>query len=69
MQALIECILKITKKIRYKGLDFTKTKEYSFNDIPALEQAGWTKEEYEKQKQADEQSYEEMCQDILNQLV
>jgi hypothetical protein len=47
---LIECISKITKKIRYKGLDFTKTKEYSFNDIPALEQAGWTKEEYEKQK-------------------
>lgn len=50
VQALIECISKITKKIRYKGLDFTKTKEYSFNDIPALEQAGWTKEEYEKQK-------------------
>jgi CxxC motif-containing protein len=51
---LIDCITKVTKNCRYKGLEFPRGKEYSFDEIPALKAAGWTKEEYERQKQADE---------------
>jgi len=45
---LIECINKITKQRRFKGLDFSKKPEYSFDEIPALKAAGWTKSEYEQ---------------------
>jgi hypothetical protein len=35
-KALIECIAKVTKNCRFKGLEFPKGKEYSFDEIPAL---------------------------------
>ena len=57
---------------RFKGLDFPASqpgKEYSFDEIPALQAAGWTKEEYEREKLADERSFEEQCEEIINFLL
>jgi histone acetyltransferase len=55
---------------RFKGLDFSnKVKEFGFDDIPALKAVGWTREEYEKEKLADERSFEEQCQEIINFLM
>ena len=45
---------------RFRGLEFSnKLKEYNFDDIQALKAVGWTREEYEKEKLADERSFEE----------
>jgi hypothetical protein len=52
--------LTIIKFRRWKGLEFTsEKKEYLFDEIPALQLAGWTEERYLQEKQADERSFEE----------
>lgn len=50
IQALVECIAGITKNCRYRGLDFSRKDEYSFDEIPGLKAVGWEKEEYERQR-------------------
>ena len=59
MQALIREVLKFMRFNRQRGLDFSAKKEYAFEEIGGLHEAGWTWESYEREKQADERSFEE----------
>ena len=60
-------VLKIMHFRRWKGLEFTETKTvYQFEEIPALMQSGWTQEKYQQEKLADERSFEEQCQEIID---
>ena len=63
-------MLSIIKFRRWKGLEFSQEKrEYTFDEIPALTLAGWTEERYLQEKQADERSFEEQCQEIVDFLM
>ena len=55
-------VLAVIKFRRWKGLEFSASKkEYQFDEVPALTQAGWTQEKYQQEKLADERSFEEQC--------
>ena len=41
----------------------------SFDQIPGLKEAGWDEATYLKEKQADERSFEEQCNEVLDVLV
>lgn len=53
-----------------KGLDINKRggRDYEFDEIPGLMQAGWTKHAYEVVKETEEKTFEEQCEDILKAL-
>ena len=58
--ALLAEVLAVVKFRRWKGFEFSASKkEYQFDEVPALAQAGWTQEKYQQEKLADERSFEE----------
>ena len=58
--ALLAEVLAVVEFRRWKGLEFSASKkEYQFDEVPALAQAGWTQEKYQQEKLADERSFEE----------
>lgn len=67
---VINQIQKIISNKVYKALDFTKRggKDYEFDEIPGLLEAGWTLKEYEQAKGTEEKTFEEQCNDILKVL-
>jgi len=58
---VINQIQKIISNKVYKALDFTKRggKDYEFDEIPGLLEAGWTLKEYEQAKGTEEKTFEE----------
>ena len=66
---MINEALKFIRFRRYPGLDFTIKKEFEFEEIPGLAEAGWDKATYLTEKQADERSFEEQCTEVLEMLL
>ena len=59
-QALITEVLKFIRFKKHSGLNFTATKkEFAFDEIPGLKEAGWDNAAYLKEKEADERTFEE----------
>ena len=53
-------MLKYIRFKKHPGLDFTGAKrEYSFDEISGLKEAGWDNKAYLKEKEADERTFEE----------
>jgi len=48
--ALIKEVLKFIRFRQYPGLDFSTKREFQFEDIPGLAEAGWDKATYLKEK-------------------
>ena len=68
--ALIKEVLKFIRFKKHPGLDFSGAKkEYSFEEIAGLREAGWDKESYLREKEADERSFEDQCGEVLEVLL
>ena len=65
---MIRETLKFIRFRKYPGLDFSAKREYQFEDIAGLAEAGWNKTNYLREKQADERSFEEQCNEVLELL-
>ena len=53
---------------KYEPLDFSKKKEFTFEEVPGLQEAGWTKNEYREAKEGEEKTFEQSAKDILKRL-
>ena len=68
--ALIKEVLKFIRFKKHPGLDFSgPKKEYQFEEIAGLREAGWDKESYLREKEADERSFEDQCGEVLEVLL
>lgn len=67
--ALIKEVLKFIRFDRQQGLNFNQKKEYRFDEIRGLRDAGWDEQTYLREKQADERSFEEQCTEVLDVLM
>ena len=63
-------IQKLVPPQVFRGLDISKRggRDYEFNEIPGLIEAGWTQADYEAVKETEEKTFEEQCDDILKAL-
>jgi hypothetical protein len=43
----------------YPGLRFEEGREYSFDEIPGLKEAGWTMKSYDLAKEGEEKTFEQ----------
>ncbi len=67
---MIKEVLRFCRFQKQPGLDFSSGKrEFNFNEIGGLVEAGWDEATYLKEKQADERSFEEQCNEVLDVLV
>lgn len=57
--AMINLILQVIELKRRKGLTMEQRKNLKFEDVEGLIEAGWTEDLYQKEKLADERSFEE----------
>lgn len=67
--ALIKEVLKFIRFKKQSGLDFSNKKEYAFEEIQGLKEAGWDNKAYLKEKEADERTFEEQCSEVLEVLL
>jgi histone acetyltransferase len=67
---IINQIHRVINQKIYPPLDFQANggKDFDFQDIAGLLEAGWTKRTYETAKGTEEKSFEEQCNDILKTL-
>ena len=66
---LIKEVLKFIRFKRNAGLDFSNNKkEFAFEEIIGLKAAGWDNAAYLKEKEADERTFEEQCNEVLDVL-
>lgn len=67
---IINKIHQIVNQKVYAPLDFSKRegRDYEFDEVSGLLEAGWTKKDYEEAKGTEEKTFEEQCDDILKTL-
>ena len=57
--AIIAKIFQISKMRVYPGLRFDEGREYQFEEVPGLKEAGWSARTYEQAKEGEEKTFEQ----------
>lgn len=57
--AIIAKIFQMSNIRIYPGLRFDEGREYSFDEIPGLKEAGWTVKSYDLAKEGEEKTFEQ----------
>ena len=57
--AIIAKIFQMSNMRIYQGLRFDVGREYSFDEIPGLKEAGWTVKSYDLAKEGEEKTFEQ----------
>ena len=67
---VLQSVRDLSSRKVFKGLDLKENggKDFEFDEIAGLLEAGWTKEDYEAVKAQEEKTFEDQCLDILNAL-